>query len=113
MLIRNVQKNPFLFSVIKRSFSRSDVLFQIPVLLGNHVGFAGAFDRLDWESLLLRAIAPARQKNATYIGRYTSAIANKYKRNRCLNSYSSTVSLRIFFAKNIRMHNSRPYISAF
>ncbi|EJD74557.1 hypothetical protein LOAG_18138 [Loa loa] len=52
----------------------------IPVLLGNHVGFAAGFDRLNWESLLLRALAPRRQKHVGYIGRYTSAIAN----NECL-----------------------------
>ncbi|KAM3716621.1 Threonine--tRNA ligase [Dirofilaria immitis] len=61
----------------------------IPVLLGNYVGFAGAFDRLGWESLLLRTIAPARQESVSYIGWYTAAIANKYKRNHCINSYAS------------------------
>ncbi|CAG9535589.1 unnamed protein product [Cercopithifilaria johnstoni] len=60
----------------------------IPVLLRNRVGFASAFERSTWESLLLRAIAPPRQKNPAYIGQYTSAIANKYKRNHCLNSYT-------------------------
>ncbi|VBB34118.1 unnamed protein product [Acanthocheilonema viteae] len=59
----------------------------IPVLLGNPIGFASGFDRLSWESLLLRSIAPHREP-VTYIGRYTSAIANEYKQNHCLNSYA-------------------------
>ncbi|MCP9264493.1 hypothetical protein DINM_022590 [Dirofilaria immitis] len=46
-------------------------------------------DILGWESLLLRTIAPARQESASYIGWYTAAIANKYKRNHCINSYAS------------------------
>uniref|UniRef100_A0A8L7YIA7 Bm1147 n=3 Tax=Brugia malayi TaxID=6279 RepID=A0A8L7YIA7_BRUMA len=62
----------------------------IPVLLGNRVGFVGAFDRLNWEGLLLRALAPPRQKDVTYMGRYTSAIANKYNKNHCLNTYATT-----------------------
>uniref|UniRef100_A0A8R1TZ03 Uncharacterized protein n=1 Tax=Onchocerca volvulus TaxID=6282 RepID=A0A8R1TZ03_ONCVO len=60
----------------------------IPVSLGNSVGFAGAVDRLDWESLFLRTTAPARQ-TVNYSGWYTSAIANTYKKNHCMNSYSS------------------------
>uniref|UniRef100_A0A1I8EUV7 Uncharacterized protein n=1 Tax=Wuchereria bancrofti TaxID=6293 RepID=A0A1I8EUV7_WUCBA len=62
----------------------------MPVLLGNRVGFVGAFDRLNWEGLLLRAIAPPRQKDVTYMGQYTSAIANKYKKNHCRNTYALT-----------------------
>uniref|UniRef100_A0A0R3RJJ5 COesterase domain-containing protein n=1 Tax=Elaeophora elaphi TaxID=1147741 RepID=A0A0R3RJJ5_9BILA len=67
---------------------QSSTYHLIPVLLGNNVGFSSAFDTLSWESLLLQAIAPPRQNNTTYMGRYTSAIANKYKRNHCLNSFS-------------------------
>uniref|UniRef100_A0A915PK54 Uncharacterized protein n=1 Tax=Setaria digitata TaxID=48799 RepID=A0A915PK54_9BILA len=61
----------------------------IPVLLGNRVGFIGASDRLSWESLLLRSHAPKRKNDVGDMGWYTSAIANKYKRNRCANSYAS------------------------
>ncbi|VDK68316.1 unnamed protein product [Litomosoides sigmodontis] len=41
----------------------------IPVLLGNRVGFAGAYNRLSWQSLLLRATAPPRKTENVYTGR--------------------------------------------